>query len=100
MEIGLTGRLIIRCDDIQSEINIRISDTAPCKYMEKMLGQVAGEGLAYGGIMSEEDLKKNLAENCVPEEFVKMDIWDYAVFLEKRRTLMAQYIRDYYKSLD
>lgn len=85
---------------IQSEINIRISDTAPCKYMEKMLGQVAGEGLAYGGIMSEEDLKKNLAENCVPEEFVKMDIWDYAVFLEKRRTLMAQYIRDYYKSLD
>ena len=85
---------------IQSEINIRISDTAPCKYMEKMLRQVAGEGLAYGGIMSEEDLKKNLAENCVPEEFVKMDIWDYAVFLEKRRTLMAQYIRDYYKSLD
>lgn len=85
---------------IQSEINIRISDTAPCKYMEKMLGQVAGKGLAYGGIMSEEDLKKNLAENCVPEEFVKMDIWDYAVFLEKRRTLMAQYIRDYYKSLD
>lgn len=83
---------------IQSEINIRISDTAPCKYMEKMLGQVAGEGLAYGGIMSEEDLKKNLAENCVPEEFVKMDIWDYAVFLEKRRTLMAQYMQNLRKT--
>ena len=85
---------------IQSEINIRISDTAPCKYMEKMLEQVDGGGLAYGGIMSEEDLKKNLAENCVPEEFIRMDIWDYPIFLEKRRTLMAQYIRDYYKSLE
>ena len=85
---------------IQSEINIRISDTAPCKYMEKMLEQVDGGGLTYGGIMSEEDLKKNLAENCVPEEFIRMDIWDYPIFLEKRRTLMAQYIRDYYKSLE
>ena len=85
---------------IQSEINIRISDTAPCKYMEKMVEQVDGGGLAYGGIMSEEDLKKNLAENCVPEEFIRMDIWDYPIFLEKRRALMAQYIRDYYKSLE
>ena len=85
---------------IQSEINIRISDTAPCKYMEKMVEQVDGGGLAYGGMMSEEDLKKNLAENCVPEEFIRMDIWDYPIFLEKRRALMAQYIRDYYKSLE
>ena len=29
-----------------------------------------------------------------------MDIIDYAVFLDARRTMMAQYIRDYYTSLD
>ena len=46
-----------------------------------------------------DDLKKNLAENCVPEEFMEMDIFDYAVFLDTRRTMMAQYIRKYYESL-
>ena len=28
-----------------------------------------------------------------------MDIWDYAMFLERRRSLMARYIRDYYNHL-
>ena len=46
-----------------------------------------------------DDLKKNLAENCVPEEFMEMDIFDYAVFLDTRRMMMAQYIRKYYEGL-
>lgn len=29
----------------------------------------------YGGITAPEDLKKNLAKNCVSEEFMDMDIW-------------------------
>lgn len=46
-----------------------------------------------------DDLKANLAENCVPEAFMDMDIFDYQVFLDIRRTMMAQYIREYYESL-
>jgi hypothetical protein len=65
-----------------------------------MLEQVAGGDLVYGGITDSDDLKRNLTENCIPSGFDKMDIRDYAAFLEKRRTLMAQYIRDYYKELD
>ena len=65
-----------------------------------MKKQVAGEGVGYGSITTMEDLEANLAENCIPAEFMNMDIFDYALFLDTRRTLMAEYIRDYYRSLD
>lgn len=83
----------------QSEINIKIKDAPPVEYMENMRKQVVGEGSYYGSIDSMEDLQKNLAENCIPEEFMGMDIFDYAVFLDTRRMMMAQYIREYYESL-
>ena len=84
----------------QSEINIKIKDDAPCDYMARMKQQVAGEGIIYGGITDPGDLKANLAENCVPEAFMDMGIYDYQVFLDSRRILMAQYIREYYEGLD
>ena len=83
----------------QSETNIKIKDDAPCEYMACMKQQVAGEGTYYGGITDMNDLRANLAENCVPEAFMDMDIFDYQVFLDTRRTMMAQYIREYYESL-
>ena len=83
----------------QTEINIKIKDDAPCDYMGKMKQQVAGEGSFYGGITDMDDLKANLAENCVPEGFMDMDIFDYQVFLDMRRNMMAQYIREYYEGL-
>ena len=83
----------------QSEINIKIKDDAPCDYMAYMKKQVAGEGSFYGGITDIDDLRLNLAENCVPEEFMEMDIFNYQVFLDMRRRMMAQYIRKYYESL-
>lgn len=83
----------------QSEINIKIKADAPCDYMSEMKKQIAGADLTYGGITSEADLLKNLEENCVPIEFMDMDITGYQKFLEKRRELMAQYIRRYYESL-
>ena len=83
----------------QSEINIKIKDDAPCDYMALMKQQVSGEGSFYGGISSMEDLEANLAENCVPIEFMGMDVFDFQVFLDKRRTMMAKYIREYYENL-
>lgn len=83
----------------QSEINIKIKDDAPCDYMARMKQQVSGEGSFYGGISSMEDLEANLAENCVPIEFMGMDVFDFQVFLDMRRTLMAKYIKEYYASL-
>ncbi|MDE7060485.1 MAG: hypothetical protein K2O71_02670, partial [Lachnospiraceae bacterium] len=84
----------------QSEINIKIKDDAPCDYMARMKEQVAGEGSFYGGIDSMEDLQKNLEENCVPIEFMDMDVFDFQVFLDERRNKMAAYIRKYYEGLE
>ena len=84
----------------QSEINIKIKDDAPCDYMARMKQQVSGEGSFYGGISSMEDLEANLAENCVPIEFMGMDVFDFQVFLDMRRTMMAKYIREYYEGLE
>lgn len=83
----------------QSEINIKIKDDAPCDYMARMKQQVSGESSFYGGISSMEDLEANLTENCVPIEFMGMDVFDFQVFLDMRRTLMAKYIREYYENL-
>ncbi|MDO5307903.1 MAG: DUF262 domain-containing protein [Planctomycetia bacterium] len=83
----------------QSETNIKIKDDAPCVYMTRMKQQVAGEGVYYGGVTDMDDLRANLAENCVPEAFMDMNISDYQEFLDTRRLMMAQYIREYYESL-
>lgn len=84
----------------QSEINVKIKDDAPCDYMANMEKQISGEGSYYGGIDTEDDLKRNEAENCIPDGFEKMDIFDYQVFLDARRARMAAYIHEYYKMLD
>ena len=83
----------------QSEINIKIKDNAPCDYMANMKKQIAGEGSFYGSITTREDLEANLSENCIPVEFMEMDVSNYSLFLEKRRKMMSQYIRDYYMCL-
>ena len=53
----------------------------------------------YGGIIEQNELKENLRQNCVPDGFENMIIDDYNTFLEKRRILMAEKIKEYYYSL-
>ena len=68
--------------------------------MARMKQQVSGEGSFYGGISSMEDLEANLTENCVPIEFMHMDVFDFQVFLAIRRTMMAKCLREYYEGLE
>lgn len=53
----------------------------------------------YGGIVDINELMLNLKANCVPEDFVKMDVKDFNRFLDERRKLMAAKIKEYYESL-
>ena len=39
-------------------------------------------------------------ENCVPIEFMNMDVFDFQVFLAIRRTMMAKCIRESYEGLE
>lgn len=83
----------------QSEINIKIKDTAPKTYMEHLKNQCETKQPVYGGIIEYDNLMKNLSENAIPEAIFEMDIANFNEFLEQRRILMAQKIKDFYFSL-
>ena len=84
---------------LQQEINIKISDNAPCIYMKEVLNQCETKEPIYGGILDKKILIHNLHQNCIPEGFENMNIENYSEFLLKRRELMAQKIRKYYEKL-
>lgn len=52
-----------------------------------------------GSINNIDLLERNLAMNCIPNDIFKMDFESYSRFLQERRILMAQKIKDYYYSL-
>ena len=83
----------------QSEINIAIGSKPPSKYLKEIMDQCQNGRLKFGGINTEEELIENLKMNCIPEEIFIMDANNYYDFLDKRRKLMSQKIRDYFFGL-
>ena len=83
----------------QSEINIAIGAKSPKVYFAEILEQCRSGKLKYGGIDNEEDLFKNLEENCIPKEIFEMEKDDYQRFLTLRRKLMARKIKGYFERL-
>lgn len=84
---------------LQTEVNIQISNRAPIDYMKSVLEQCNGGENKYGGINDINELKENMAANCIPENFPSMDVNDYTNFLKARRVLMAKKLREYFESL-
>lgn len=80
-------------------VNVSIGKQAPIEYFRVAREQCETKVVKCGSITDIEELKRNLAMNCVPEDVFDMDHTRYAEFLEKRRALMAQKIRKYYESL-
>ena len=84
---------------LDTQVNISVGMKAPKEYFSLALQQCGGEQAKCGSIMNKEDLRANLAINCIPEDVFDMDYTRYAEFLEKRRALMAAKIRKYYEGL-
>lgn len=84
---------------LQQEINIKIGDKAPDAYMKEVYEQCCTKQPVYGCITDEDELRRNLTQNCIPDGFESISIGDYDRFLEERRKLMAQKIHNYYFSL-
>lgn len=84
---------------MQSEINIRISDKSPDKYFNELIEQCNNGEIKYGRINNIDELNNNLNENCIPREVFNMNIDNYNEFLELRRRLMAEKIKEYYYKL-
>lgn len=84
---------------LQTEINIAVSNRAPKDYMADVKAQCNGEENKYGLINSEDDLYKNLEESAIPKDIINMSVENYEEFLQKRRVLMANKIREYFNKL-
>lgn len=84
---------------MQSEINIKISDKSPDQYFNELIAQCNKGEVKYGAIDNIEELNMNLGENCIPLEVFNMNINNYNEFLELRRRLMAEKIKEYYYKL-
>ena len=84
---------------MQSEINIKVGNKSPKQYFNNLKRQLENEELIYGGINTEEELNDNLKVNCMPIMVKLATIDDYEKFLAKRRLLMTEKIKVYYKSL-
>ncbi len=83
----------------QSEINIAIGRKAPEQYFAELVKQCNGGVIKYGGITSLRQLEENLAEHCIPVEFIKTGPLPYHEFLLERRKLMSVKIRRYFNLL-
>ncbi len=84
---------------MQQEINIAIGAKSPDVYFSELKEQCEGGKMKYGGIETMDELLSNLKTHCIPESIFSLDINGYDNFLEERRQLMSDKIRNYYYSL-
>ncbi len=84
---------------LDTPTNIAVGKDEPCKYFSKVFNQVKTGDFKIGNLKTEDAIKKNLADNCIPLEIKNWTYKDYDKFLEQRRKLMAQKIRSYYEKL-
>ena len=80
-------------------VNESIGKKAPCEYFNIARNQCETKEIKCGSITDYDELMKNLATNCIPEDVFDMDETSYDRFLDERRKLMAQKIRKFYESL-
>lgn len=85
----------------QTEINIQIGKKSPCEYLGYMNDvQCNGGETKFGGIKHREVFYANLQEDCcLPLDLISMTVKDFTIFLEMRRKLIAQRLKEYYFSL-
>lgn len=84
---------------LDTQVNKSIGKKAPCEYFSEAIKQCETKEIKCGSITELEQLKANLAANCIPFEVCVMTHNDYEEFLHKRRVLMAKKIKDYYYGL-
>jgi hypothetical protein len=84
---------------VQQEVNIKIGHTAPVTYMADVFAQCEKGEARYGAIALPEELKANLAANCLPDNLDDYLPERFDAFLAARRRLMAQKIKGYYWGL-
>ena len=84
---------------IDQNVNRCIGSNPPDQYFGEVKKQCSGGPQTCSEITDMETLTSNMKENCIPDSIFGMTLEDYPAFLEERRKLMAEKIKDYYKNL-
>ena len=84
---------------LDPQVNKSIGKKAPNIYFAEAFEQCTTKVIKCGSITETEMLKDNLRQNCIPLDIVNMTHENYSEFLEKRRKLMAEKIKEYYYGL-
>ncbi len=85
---------------LDTPVNIKVGNKAPNVYFKEAFDSATESGMVFGSPMSLDELKKNMAMNCIPLDIVNWDFNQYIhEFLPQRRKLMAAKIKAYYKGL-
>jgi len=84
---------------MQSEINIKVGNKAPNVYLSEVQAQIESGDKHISGISSTEELHQNFRDSAIPSDIVDQTVDGYEDFLQRRRQMMAEKIREYYYSL-
>lgn len=84
---------------LDTPTNIAVGKDEPCQYFAKVFEQCQTGDFKIGNLKTEDVVKKNLENNCIPESIIQMTFKDYENFLIERRKLMAAKIKEYYYKL-
>lgn len=81
---------------LRNDINISVSDLAPREYLGDIL---SGGNNHHSDIVNEAEMVNNFEDNAIPKILLQAEVDDYDEFLQQRQVLMAEMVREYYKTL-
>ena len=81
---------------LRDDINIKVSDLEPAQYMARIKEY---KGTFGSDIKNEGMLDKNLKDNSLPKSLINSTYKEFFEFMEARRKLMANAIKQYYDTL-
>ena len=67
--------------------------------MSKVLEQISTKQQYIGGIITQKELEETFKQTYIPQEFINYDANNCQEFLEKRRVLTANKIKEFYMGL-
>ncbi|QNE89018.1 DUF262 domain-containing protein [Corynebacterium incognita] len=83
----------------ETQVNVRIGNRQPAEYMSAVEAQINNGALTLGEISTAEGLAENLKENAIPASLKNTTYENYEDFLNARRQLMSQALKEYYFAL-
>ena len=84
---------------LDTQVNKSVGARSPKEYFTEAIKQCETKKATCGSIIDIDQLKENLAANCIPWEATTWESENFNDFLDKRRSLMAAKIKKYYESL-